>query len=80
MIIIMIFNMFFTTFHFTILGDYLMMKLTLVRVRRYIRVIRKVTLSLGPAFTSYSPPLFQWYLQSKEIFIKSQYQMLKLTI
>jgi hypothetical protein len=38
----------------------------------YNEVIRKVTLS----FTPY--PLFQWYLQSKEIFIKSQYEMLKL--
>jgi hypothetical protein len=30
------------------------------------------------AFTPY--PIFQWYLQSKEIFIKSQYEMLKLSI
>jgi hypothetical protein len=28
----------------------------------------------GPPFTPY--PLFQWYLQSKDIFIKSQYEML----
>ncbi len=32
----------------------------------------------GPPFTPY--PLFQWYPQSKEIFIKSQYEMLKLSI
>jgi hypothetical protein len=38
-----------------------------------IKVIRKVTLS----FTPY--PLFQWYPQSKEIFIKSHYEMLKLS-
>jgi hypothetical protein len=31
----------------------------------------------GPPFTPY--PLFQWYLQSKDIFIKSQYEMLQLT-
>jgi hypothetical protein len=30
------------------------------------------------SFTPY--PLFQWYPQSKEIFIKSQYEMLKLSI
>jgi hypothetical protein len=39
-----------------------------------IKVICKVTLS----FTPY--PLFGWYLQSKEIFIKSQCEMLKLSI
>jgi hypothetical protein len=31
----------------------------------------------GPAFTSCPP--FQWYLQSKESLIKSQYEMLKLS-
>jgi hypothetical protein len=31
----------------------------------------------GPPFTPY--PLFQWYLRSKDIFIKSQYEMLQLT-
>ncbi len=30
------------------------------------------------SFTPY--PLFHWYLQSKEIFIKSEYEMLKLSI
>jgi hypothetical protein len=40
----------------------------------FIKLIGKVTLS----FTPY--PLFQWYSQSKEIFIKSQYEMLKLSI
>jgi uncharacterized membrane protein len=39
-----------------------------------IRVIHKVTLSLGLLFTLY--PFFQWSLQSKEIFVKSQYEML----
>jgi hypothetical protein len=40
------------------------------------RVIPKVIWSVfGPAFT-----LFEWSLQSKEIFIKSQYEMLKLSI
>jgi hypothetical protein len=38
------------------------------------KVVRKLTLS----FTPY--PLFQWYLQSKEIFIKFEYEMLKLSI
>jgi hypothetical protein len=35
----------------------------------------------GPAFTP-PPiiPLFQWYPQNKEIFIKSQDEMVKLTI
>jgi hypothetical protein len=32
----------------------------------------------GPVFTPY--PLFPWYLQSKDIFIKSQNEMLKLSI
>jgi len=32
----------------------------------------------GPAFTLY--PLFQWYLQSNENFIKSQDEMVKLSI
>jgi hypothetical protein len=44
------------------------------------RVIPKVIWSVfGPAFTPYYTH-FQWSLQSKEIFIKSQYEMLKLSI
>ncbi len=35
------------------------------------------TYSSYPLFHPY--PLFQWYLQSKEIFIKSQYEMLSLS-
>jgi hypothetical protein len=38
------------------------------------RVIHKVTLCFSPY------PLFQWSPQSKEIFIKSGYEMLKLGI
>jgi hypothetical protein len=41
---------------------------------KYNKVICKVTFS----FTPY--PIFQWYPQSKEIFIKSQYKMLKFNI
>jgi hypothetical protein len=36
--------------------------------------------SLCPLFGPESYPLFQWYLQSKEIFIKSQYEILKNSI
>jgi hypothetical protein len=35
-------------------------------------------LVFGPAFTPYA--LSEWYLPSKEIFIKSEYEMLKLNI
>ncbi len=40
----------------------------------YIRVILKVTISLTPY------PLFQWFLQSKILKLKSQYEMLKLNV
>jgi hypothetical protein len=34
-----------------------------------------------PISSSFAPyPLFQWYTQSKDIFIKSGYEMLKLNI
>jgi hypothetical protein len=52
------------------------------KYQRANRVICNVAPSLhpafGPPFTPY--PLFQWYLQSKDIFIKFQYEMLKLSI
>jgi hypothetical protein len=45
-----------------------------------LELIRKVTLSSPCLWASFHPPypLFQWYPQSKEIFIKPQFKMLKL--
>jgi hypothetical protein len=48
-----------------------------------IRVIHKVTLSSPLSLGLLSPPIpsFQWYPQSNEIlFVKSQYEMLKLSV
>ncbi len=45
------------------------------------RVIRKVTLCFTPWLFGFAPyPLSEWYPQSNEIFIKSGYEMLKLSI
>ncbi len=49
----------------------------------YYRCTHPLISGVGSRVTSvFTPyPLFQWYLQSKkEIFIKSQYEMLKLSI
>ncbi len=49
--------------------------------RMFIRVIHKVTLSSPSLWASFHPHrLFRRYPQSKDIFIKSQYEMLKLSI
>jgi hypothetical protein len=50
--------------------------------RNYYWVICKITLSSPSLWASFPPPpypLFQWYPESKDIFIKSQYEMLQLS-